>query len=103
MKKDKFILDRLTLDVAYYAFVGWLVRNNYYSKFMANFSGNADSDSPREAVRSHLSLVLRSNSMTLRDAISAAFLYLYTPEGEDYWCSVERKWTAYLDKLSVEF
>lgn len=103
MKKDKLILDRLILDVAYFAFVGWLVRNNYYSQFMANFSANADSDSPREAVRSHLSMVLRSNSMTLRDAISAAFLYLYTPEGEDYWYSVERKWTAFLDKLSFEF
>ena len=103
MKKDKLILDRLTLDVAYYAFVGWLVRNGYYSKFMANFSGNTDIDSPREAVRFHLSIVLRSNSMTLRDAISAAFLYLYTPEGEEYWFSVERKWTAFLEKLSVEF
>lgn len=103
MKKDKLIFDRLTLDVAYYAFVGWLVRNNCYSKFMANFSRNADSDNPREAVRSHLFMVLHSNSMTLRDAISAAFLYLYTPEGEDYWFSVERKWTAFLEKLSVEF
>lgn len=103
MKRNKLTLDRLTLDVAYYAFVGWLVRNNCYSKFMANFSANADSDNPREAVRSHLSMVLRSKSMTLRDAISAAFLYLYTPEGEDYWYSVERKWTAFLDNLSVEF
>lgn len=103
MKKDKFSFDRLALDVAYCAFVGWLVRNDCYSKFMANFSGNADSDNPREAVRSHLSMILHSNSMTLRDAISAAFLYLYTPEGEDYWFSVERRWTAFLDKLSVEF
>lgn len=103
MKKDKFIFDRLTLDIAYYAFVGWLVRNNCYSKFMANFSGNVDSDNPREAVRSYLSMILRSNSMTLRDAISAAFLHLYTPEGEDYWYSVERKWSAFLDSLSVKF
>lgn len=103
MKKDKLILNRLTLDVAYYAFVGWLVRNDYYSKFMANFSRNADSDNPRVAVRSYLSQVLRSNSMTLRDAISGAFLFLHTPEGEDYWYSVERKWTAFLGKLIVEF
>lgn len=103
MKKDKLILDRLTLDVAYYAFVGWLVRNNYYSKFMANFSCNADSDNSREAVRSYLSMLLHSNSMTLRDAFSGAFLFLYTPEGEDFWFSVERKWSAFLDKLCVEF
>ena len=102
MKKCKFNLDLFTLDVADYVFVEWLVRNNCYSKFIANFSGNSDCDSPREAIRSHLSMILRSRSMTLRNAISTAFLFLLTPEGEDYWCSIEQRWIDFLDGFNVE-
>ena len=102
MKKDKFDRDLLILNVADYLFVEWLIRNNCYSKFIANFSSNFDCDSPREAIRSHLSMLLRSNSMTLRNAISTAFLFLPTPEGEDYWCSVELRWIAFLDEFNIQ-
>nr|DAP82674.1 MAG TPA: hypothetical protein [Microviridae sp.] len=102
MKKGKFNLDLFILDVADYVFVEWLVRNNCYSKFIANFSGNFDYDSPREAIRSHLFLILRSRSMTLRNAISAAFMFPFTPEGMDYWLSIEQRWIDFLDEFNVE-
>jgi len=102
MKKNKFNRSLLTLDVADYLFVEWLIRNDCYSKFAANLSGNSDCDIPREAIRCHLSLILRSNSMTLRNAISTAFLFLHTPEGEDYWCSIELRWIAFLDEFNVQ-
>lgn len=102
MKKDKFNCDPLILNVVDYLFVEWLVRNKCYSKFIANFSGNFNCNSPREAIRFHLSMILRSNSMTLRNAISSAFLFLPTPEGEDYWCSVELKWIAFLDEFDFQ-
>lgn len=102
MKKGKFNLDLFTLDVADFMFVEWLVCHNCYSKFIANYSVNSDCDSPREAIRSHLSMILRSSVLTLHNAISTAFLFLHTPEGEDYWCSIEQKWIDFLDDFNVQ-
>lgn len=104
MKKNKLDLDRLYLDAADHMFVEWLIRSGYYSKFADNFSrNNPDYDSTREGIRSCLSMLLRSQSMSFRDAISASFLFLRTPEGEDFWWSVDKEWRAFLRHLDINF
>lgn len=102
MKKTKIKPHPLILDVADYLFVEWLVRNKCYSRFVANLSNRSGFPDTREGVRAYLSAVLCSRVSTLRDAISAAFLFPCTPEGSDYWRLVDRKWIDFLEKLDVE-
>lgn len=102
MKKTKIKPHPLILDVADYLFVEWLVRNKCYSKFVANLSKCSGFPSSREGIRVYLSMILRGKVSTLRDAISAAFLFSATPEGFDYWRLIDRKWVDLLERLDVE-
>lgn len=104
MKKNKPSLDPLYLDAADYIFVEWLVRSNYYSRFKDNFiRNNPDYDNAREGIRSCLSMLFRSRTLSFRDAVSASFLFTRTPEGEDFWYSVDREWRAFLRNLNFNF
>lgn len=104
MKKNKPSLDRLYLDAADHIFVEWLVRSCYYSRFVDNFSrSNPDYDNAREGIRALLSKLLCSNSLSFRDAISSSFLFLRTPEGEDFWYAVDLEWRAFLRNLNFNF
>lgn len=102
MKKTKIKPHPLILDVADYLFVEWLVRNECYSKFVANLANGSGFPGSREGVRAYLSAILRSKVSTLHTAISAAFLFPCTPEGSSYWRLVDRKWINFLERLDVE-
>lgn len=104
MRKSKPILDPLYLDAADYIFVEWLVRSGYYSRFKNNFiRDNPDFDSAREGIRVGLSRLLRSRTLSFRDAVSSSFLFLRSPEGVDFWCSVDQEWRAFLGNLNFNF
>jgi len=102
MKRGKIDSRLLILDVADYLFVEWLIRHGYYSKFIANLPKDSDFFDPREIIRSYLREILRSKSLTLRNAISVAFPFVLTPQGRAYWCSVEREWIDFLERFDVE-
>lgn len=102
MKKNKIKPHPLILDVVDYLFVEWLVRNGCYSRFVENLSNCSGFPGTREGIRAYLSVILRSRVSTLRNAISAAFLFPCTPEGPDYWRLVDRKWVDFLERLDVE-
>lgn len=101
MKDEKFNPNSLVLDVVDYLFVEWLVRNRCYSNFIKNLSSGSGRNA-RARVRSHLALLLRSRTATIRDAIAAAFIFPATPEGIAYWRSIEQDWIDFLEKLDVE-
>lgn len=101
MKEDKFDPNSLVLDVVDYLFVEWLVRNGCYSNFVANLSSGFGR-SARKRIRSHLAVLLRSKTATIRDAIAAAFVFPATPEGIAYWRSIEQDWIDFLEKFDVE-
>lgn len=104
MKKNKPSLDPLYLDAADYIFVEWLIRSGYYSRFRDNFiRANSDYDTAREGIRSCLSMLLRSRIFSFRDAISLSFMFFRTPEGEDFWYSVDREWRAFVRNLNFNF
>lgn len=104
MRKNKPILDSLYLDAADYIFVEWLVRMGYYSRFKNNFArDNPGFNTAREGIRAHLSSLLRSRILSFRDAVSWSFPFLRSPEGVDFWCSVDREWRAFLSNLNFNF
>lgn len=104
MRKNKLSLDRLYLDAADHIFVEWLIRSHYYSRFVDNFSrDNPSYDSAREGIRTRISALLRSKTLSYCDAISTSFLFLNAPEGEDFWCGVEQEWRAFLRHLNFNF
>ena len=104
MRKNKSSLDPLYLDAADYIFVEWLVRSGYYSKFANNFiRDNSNFASAREGIRACLSRLLRSRFLSFSDAVSSSFLFLRSPEGVDFWCSVDQEWRAFLGNLNFNF
>lgn len=104
MRKNKPRLDRLYLDAADYIFVEWLIRSCYYSRFVDNFSrDNPDYDNAREGIRTCISMLLCSKTLSFRDAVSSSFLFLNAPEGEDFWCAVDQEWRAFLRHLNFNF
>ena len=104
MRKNKLSLDPLYLDAADYIFVEWLVRRGYYSRFRDNFiRDNSDFDSAREGIRVCLSRLLRSRTSSFRDAVSSSFLFLRSPEGVDFWRSVDQEWRAFVRHLNFNF
>jgi hypothetical protein len=102
MTEDKFTSNSLMLDVVDYLFVEWLVRNRCYLNFVANLS-NGSGNNARERIRSHLAVLLCSRNLTIRDVFSTAFMFPYTPEGTNYWLSIEQDWIDFLEKFNVEF
>lgn len=104
MRKNKSSLAPLYLDAADYIFVEWLVRSGYYSRFKDNFiRDNPDFDNAREGIRTCLSRLLRSRFLSFRDAVSSSFLFLRSPEGVNFWCSVDQEWRAFLKHLNFNF
>lgn len=102
MKRNKINSFPLILDVADYLLVEWLIRNGHYSKFIANLPKDSDVFGPRDIIRHYLREILRSKSLTLHNAISAAFPFVLTPQGSAYWSSVEREWIDFLERFDVE-
>lgn len=104
MKSSKFDPNCLILSVAYRMFAEWLRRNDYYSKFMANVqASNPCYPTPQSAVRSCISIILRSNSRALGDIITSSFLFDSTPEGSEYWSRVSAQWVDFTENFSIHF
>lgn len=104
MKTSKFDSNCLILSVAYRMFAEWLRRNDYYSKFMANVqASNPCYPTPQSAVRSCISIILRSNSRGLGDIITSSFLFDSTPEGSEYWSHVSAEWVDFTENFSIHF
>lgn len=104
MREKKSKLAPLYLDAADYIFVEWLIRSGYYSRFKDNFiRDNPDFDNAREGIRDCLSRLLRSRIFSFRDAVSSSFLFLRSPEGIDFWDSVDQEWRAFLSNLNLKF
>lgn len=104
MKKvnNEFSIDDLAIDVIEYAFTEWLVRRGVFAAFKANcrFS-NLPLNGFRDQLRLHIRLSLGGSGLNLGTLISAAFPFVSTPEGVDFWMNQSDAWRRFCIKFQI--
>lgn len=97
---QKFVIDKLLLDVIEYAFVEWLVRRGIFTAFRVNYACAPTSRNTfRDCLRDHIRYVYRSPSLGPESLISSAFPFASTPEGYEFWTRHSDAWRSFYDKL----
>ena len=100
-KKTSMPLDKLSVDIIDYMFVEWLIRNSFYSKYIANLVRYyPDPVEPRSIIRDLISGISRSHFFLASDLITTSFLFEKTPEGYLFWTRASSKWSSYLESFS---
>lgn len=105
MKKVKKTprVDDLMVDTLEYVFVKWLVRRGVYSAFKANF---IVSHSPvrnfRRCFRGYIRRSFISPHYDQRNLVSAAFVFLFTPEGGVFWLRESDAWERFYSKFQTK-
>ena len=95
VNKNSRISD-LIIDVIEYAFIEWLIRQNVYSAFKANYkSANSFRGSFRDQLRFHIQIMLSSPDLGSRYLVSTAFPFTRTPEGFNFWDSKSEAWRRF--------
>ena len=106
MKKvnKKSRINNLTLDVVEYAFREWLVRQEVFAAFKANYDFvNPECKSFRDELRLHIRSILESPSLDLSSLISTAFAFHLAPEGADFWKKQSEAWRRFCLNLRIQF
>lgn len=105
MKKvrKEFRADDLMVDILEYAFTEWLVRRRVFAAFKANFD---TSYSPGRSFRDHLRHYVRRSLISSRygprNLVSAAFMFLFTPEGNDFWLKESNAWERFYSEFQTK-
>lgn len=100
-RKVFFSAQSLHVDVLDYMFVEWLVRNNLYSKFVANLPlAEFATEKPRTAIRAIVYHAVTSCHSDPLCMISNAFLFRSTPEGRDFWLEASSAWKTYFTSFT---
>ena len=96
-------VDDLMVDVLEYAFTEWLVRRKVFSLFKANFTaGFSSSKSFRDRLRALIRYSINCSKSGPKGLISAAFIFLLTPEGIDFWTKEVVAWDRFYSKFQVK-
>lgn len=93
--KDSRIND-LMIDVVEYAFTEWLVRKGIFTSFKTNYDCIV---SPyrgfHDRLRAHVRRSLYFSGFDPSHLISSAFLFIATPEGDDFWQKQSADWERF--------
>lgn len=93
----------LMVDVLEFAFSAWLVRRGVYSAFKENF---IVSHSPvrdfRRCFRGYIRRSFSNPHYDPRSLVSAAFVFLFAPEGGDFWLRESAAWEHFYSRFQTK-
>ena len=96
-------VDDLMVDVLEYAFTEWLIRRRLYSAFRENFIiSHSSVRNFRDGLRDYVRRSLSSPHYNSRSLVSAAFVFLFTPEGDDFWQRESEAWENFYSKFQIK-
>ena len=101
MKADKKSrLSDLSVDVAEYMFVEWLVRQNLFSAYKANYEIFRPNHRPfRDNLRAKLRVICNSHAFGVVEIISISFPFVMAPEGYDFWLNQSNLWRRFCSEF----
>jgi len=101
MKADKKSrISDLSVDVAEYMFIEWLVRQGLFSVYKANYENFYPNHRPfRDNLRTKLRRLCRSSLLGVENIISTSFPFAMTPEGYNFWVDQSNLWRRFCDKF----
>lgn len=101
--RKEFRTDDLMADVLEYAFTSWLVRRRVFDAFKANFNiSYTPGRSFRDRLRYYVRRSLTGPHYGPRSLVSAAFVFLFTPEGNDFWQKESDAWKRFYSELQTK-
>lgn len=93
-------LSGLSVDVVEYMFIEWLVRQNLFSVYKANYVGfHPNHRSFRDNLRAKLRYLCRLSVFRVEDLISTSFPFAMTPEGYNFWVDQSNLWKRFCGKF----
>lgn len=99
-KNENFNANELMVDVVYYAFVEWLVRRRLYSAFRSNFLYfRRIKEDFRDTLLHHIRYFVCTDYAQVEILLFAAFPFISTPEGYDFWSKHSDDWRRFCDKF----
>lgn len=97
---QKSRLSDLFVDVAEYMFIEWLVRQNLFSVYKANYEAFRPNHRPfRDNLHAKLRAICRSSAFGVGEIISISFPFAMTPEGYNFWVEQSNLWRRYCGKF----
>jgi len=94
----------LAVDVVEHMFIEWLVRQNLFSLYKANYEAfHPNHRSFRDNLRAKIRDICRSRVPTVSVIISTSFPFAMTPEGYNFWVDQSDHWHRFCDKLKSIF
>lgn len=95
-------INDLEVDIIEYAFIEWLVRQNAFAAFKANYeSTNKFRGSFRDQLRLHIQVALTFPELGVGRLITSAFPFALTNEGADFWQKLSDAWKRFCIKFRV--
>lgn len=89
-------LSDLSVDVAEYMFIEWLVRQGVFSAYKANYERFRTCHRTfREDLRIRIRSVCRFPRFVLEDLIATSFPFAMTPEGYNFWSDQSIRWRRF--------
>lgn len=93
-------LSDLSVDILEYMFTEWLVRQNLFSVYKANYEEFHPNHRPfRNNLRASLRRISRSGIFDFGDIISISFPFAMTSEGFDFWTDQSNLWRCFCGKF----
>lgn len=90
----------LPVDVVEYMFTEWLVRQNLFSVYKANYEAfHPNHRSFRDNLRARLRDVCCSRVLGVGNIISTSFPFAMTSEGYDFWVDQSNLWRRFCSKF----
>ena len=101
MKADKKSrISDLSVDVIEYMFTEWLVRQNAFSLYKANYEAfHPNHRSFRDNLRARLRDINCSRVLGVENLISTAFPFVMTSEGYNFWVDKSNLWRRFCGKF----
>lgn len=97
-KKSRF--SDLSVDVLEYMFTEWLVRQNLFSAYKANYEKfHPNHRSFRDNLRARLCDICCSRVLGVRNVIATSFPFAMTPEGFEFWADQSNLWRCFCGKF----
>lgn len=94
----------LSVDVIEYMFTEWLVRQNLFSVYKANYEAfNPNHRSFSDNLRNKIRLLCRSSALGLESIISTSFPYAMTSQGYNFWVDKSNIWRRFCSKFKSNF
>lgn len=97
-------LSDLSIDVAEYMFIEWLVRQGILSAYEVNCEKfRTCHRSFREDLRVRIRDVFRSPRYTLKDLVVISFPFFLTSEGHSFWSDQSTRWRRFCGDFKSAF